>query len=95
MDSLKGSQDPQGFPGHTLRTADQSNEIQEKANGDVIRDTSGRTGPWVTASFLGVRGTRDDIEHGLGTCPAWTLILVLPLTSCVSMDPPRASVSHL
>lgn len=33
MDSLKGSQDPQGFPGHTLRTADQSNEIQEKANG--------------------------------------------------------------
>lgn len=36
MDSLKGSRDPQGFPGHTLRTADLSNAVQEKANGDGI-----------------------------------------------------------
>lgn len=68
IDSLKGSQDPQGFPDHALRTADLSNEIQEKANGDAIRDTHGRLAPGLlTAPLPQVSGTRGDIEHGLGT----------------------------
>lgn len=34
MESLKGSQDTQGFPDHTLPIADISSEVQEMANGD-------------------------------------------------------------